>query len=680
MATVIDGQQYALSSHLNHSMNKSLIFVKLTDSALKAIEDYLNLNKGSVSSNLKPSIEFRSNDSQGVISIPIKSSEDEKQRFNFTLSNVDAVEPQGSFECIRQSKNKCMESFGNMHFKMQIHANDDSYQKTKVKMAVVEQESKKNSTKVIKASDPNVGRKVKVKRNQISSNRTAHHQHQHQSQSISQPIPQTSQLMSGYNKPNSPPTLKVNGNNVNNVNGIPINNKISVSNSSLNHNNNNLTESAKKILRENIIHLLAIKPFKKTELLSRLSSDGFRDIDSKELSSILTSISLLKDNAYILSKTGWSEVQNDWTHYSLDEKELVKRRNPLIPIQPTITQTHTQNGISPLSDCGSMPAFPSPMSMDCSSPPKSPAISKRSAESCSIVAKRHKNLLQQSYNSNAIKSPSTKLQTNGYHDVLNGWANKPSSPEREPINRVSTLMANSTELKFVDSSLNNASHPSSDSNGICLTHEPFQSLQSNNRVVNFINNENNYVKKNRDSFNRYNTNGFHNSNANGSGSVNSTPNSSPDSGTGSHDGSTLSSSNSYLCTIDETADYLSKYVKISNNEQRAQYKKDFYIEYEEYRKLHRFIDKVASKFSDLETRLNTKVEGSDEWNQLMDQIVKEYEETKGCQKFLNARKRMFYLHDKLAHIKNLVIEFDRNYHKDKNRISNKLQVKSTQLS
>jgi hypothetical protein len=42
MATLMPGQQYALSSHLNHSMNKSLIFVKLTDSALKAIEDFLN--------------------------------------------------------------------------------------------------------------------------------------------------------------------------------------------------------------------------------------------------------------------------------------------------------------------------------------------------------------------------------------------------------------------------------------------------------------------------------------------------------------------------------------------------------------------------------------------------------------------------------------------------------------
>jgi RNA polymerase II elongation factor ELL len=117
-----------------------------------------------------------------------------------------------------------------------------------------------------------------------------------------------------------------------------------------------------------------------------------------------------------------------------------------------------------------------------------------------------------------------------------------------------------------------------------------------------------------------------------------------------------------------------------NNEQRAQYKKDFYIEYEEYRRLHRYIENVAAKFSELEIRLNTKVEGSDDWNRLMDQIVKEYEETKSSSKFQMARKRMFYLHVKLAHIKNLVIEFDRNYHKDKNRITHKLQVKSSQLS
>ena len=57
-----------------------------------------------------------------------------------------------------------------------------------------------------------------------------------------------------------------------------------------------------------------------------------------------------------------------------------------------------------------------------------------------------------------------------------------------------------------------------------------------------------------------------------------------------------------------------KYTKIVNLEQRAQYKRDFYIEYEEYRRLHRYIENVATKFSELEIRLNTKVEGSDDWN------------------------------------------------------------------
>lgn len=41
MATLVAGVQYGLSSHSNFHENKSLIFVKLTDSAYRAIEDYL---------------------------------------------------------------------------------------------------------------------------------------------------------------------------------------------------------------------------------------------------------------------------------------------------------------------------------------------------------------------------------------------------------------------------------------------------------------------------------------------------------------------------------------------------------------------------------------------------------------------------------------------------------------
>lgn len=63
-------------------------------------------------------------------------------------------------ECVRQTS-MSMESLGKIMLRMQIHANDDVYQKTKVKMAVAaELESKKYNTKVIEFS----GRKVKAKK------------------------------------------------------------------------------------------------------------------------------------------------------------------------------------------------------------------------------------------------------------------------------------------------------------------------------------------------------------------------------------------------------------------------------------------------------------------------------------------------------------------------------------
>lgn len=51
MAVLCPGVQYGLSSQQNFGENKDLIFVKLTDSALRAIEEYV---KNQVSFFLKP--------------------------------------------------------------------------------------------------------------------------------------------------------------------------------------------------------------------------------------------------------------------------------------------------------------------------------------------------------------------------------------------------------------------------------------------------------------------------------------------------------------------------------------------------------------------------------------------------------------------------------------------------
>lgn len=45
MAALPAGVQYGLSSESSYKENKELVFVKLTDSALKAIEDFLKNNR-----------------------------------------------------------------------------------------------------------------------------------------------------------------------------------------------------------------------------------------------------------------------------------------------------------------------------------------------------------------------------------------------------------------------------------------------------------------------------------------------------------------------------------------------------------------------------------------------------------------------------------------------------------
>ncbi|GFX64526.1 ELL domain-containing protein [Trichonephila clavipes] len=62
MAALVEGQQYGLSAQDKINCTKSLVFVKLTDSALRSIEEYVK-NKGDAIS--KPTIQFQN--SSGVI-------------------------------------------------------------------------------------------------------------------------------------------------------------------------------------------------------------------------------------------------------------------------------------------------------------------------------------------------------------------------------------------------------------------------------------------------------------------------------------------------------------------------------------------------------------------------------------------------------------------------------------
>lgn len=105
-------------------------------------------------------------------------------------------------------------------------------------------------------------------------------------------------------------------------------------------------------------------------------------------------------------------------------------------------------------------------------------------------------------------------------------------------------------------------------------------------------------------------------------------------------------------------DYLVEFTPIANAEQRRLYKAEFNKNYLVYGKHHKYLEQVSRKFANLENQLKQEQEGSDTWKQLKLKIWEEYHNSKKDQKYTQTRQEFQYLHDKLAHIKMLVQEYD----------------------
>uniref|UniRef100_A0A6P7G7F2 RNA polymerase II elongation factor Ell-like isoform X1 n=1 Tax=Diabrotica virgifera virgifera TaxID=50390 RepID=A0A6P7G7F2_DIAVI len=168
MAALCPGVQYGLSSQQNYGENRDLIFVKLTDSALRAIEDYLkNQNKFY---HHKPTIKFLGNEN-GELSFPSLHHNMGSTSFSFSMSSTADMEgPGGSFECIKQvgSPRGPLEGLGSIPHKIRIHANDDVYEVTRNRMTEAEDKYKNKCTREIKPNQTDIGRKVKVKQSRMS--------------------------------------------------------------------------------------------------------------------------------------------------------------------------------------------------------------------------------------------------------------------------------------------------------------------------------------------------------------------------------------------------------------------------------------------------------------------------------------------------------------------------------
>ncbi|XP_049296036.1 RNA polymerase II elongation factor Ell isoform X5 [Anopheles funestus] len=394
--------------------NKELIFVKLTDSALRAIEEFQR-TQAKLGTSHNPSIQFLQN-GQGFLSFP--SGGNNVQKFNFSITDIDT----GSIECIQQAQGQ-LQNMGHIPHKMRIHANDDVYETTRHRLAAAEENQKNKCTREIKPNQTDIGRKVKLKNpairnipssnaavvnkrdsiysnntvnksssvaaSQLSSNNSVNnynnlatspklvktnglHQSSQQQQPPQQQQPQQQPLLQQSNQSQQPtqllPVQQPKPGYQHTVHDPPHTQQQPQQKLSENGNVQNRVANGRKTanadymkcnIKERLIHMLALKPYKRPELAVKLQQDGVRKEEMKCTQQILKTISSSRDGVLILHRNIWNEVQDDWPFYSEQDRQAVKRRRP-------------QNLTPPLSsDGGSSTSGQSPSSTHNGNSPQS---------------------------------------------------------------------------------------------------------------------------------------------------------------------------------------------------------------------------------------------------------------------------------------------------------------------
>uniref|UniRef100_A0A146MD56 RNA polymerase II elongation factor ELL n=4 Tax=Lygus hesperus TaxID=30085 RepID=A0A146MD56_LYGHE len=558
MAALVAGVQYGLASQGHFNENKSLIFVKLTDSALRAIEDYVkNRNKCSQS----PTIQFQGN--EGQFSLPGCQSRNVAAKFKFSLSsNADMEGPQGSFECIQHSgQNRCLESVGPLPCKMRVQANEDVYATTKSRMQAAEKQQKENCTREIELDKTGIGRRSKLRTKVTTNCRRVTPSSNPANQGATPPSGHTPPVL-GHTRPQ--------GNNHAQKPGNP--------------------ELMKRPIRERIIHLLALRPYKKPELFMALSREGLSAKDRSNLTNTISSVASARDNSYHLLRHIWNDVQDDWPFYSEQDRVVLKRRKP-------------ENLTPPASSDGS-----SPSSVQPGSPPSA-------AEPITNVAKRP------GYVDGADGLPTKRQRISHYKKPCSGsggFGPPGGGGYGSGGGGNGNVNGYGGGFGFVTSTTSpQQPHLPSPATARGAMPHPSPPTPPEEPPV---------------------------------------PAASPQSPTYSPPSSTTPIPSTQTQNV--LPKYMMDYTTIRDVVQRRKYKEDFNNNYKEYRQLHAMVEKVSKRFTQLDEKLKREERGSEGWQRIKDQIMREYEENKRNVKHQDARRRFQYLHEKLSYIKKLVLDYD----------------------
>ncbi|XP_004703534.1 RNA polymerase II elongation factor ELL2 [Echinops telfairi] len=623
-------KRYGLSCGRLGQDNITVLHVKLTETAIRALETYQS-HKNLVP--FRPSIQFQG--LQGLVKIPKIDPLNEVHSFNFYLSNVGKDNPQGSFDCIQQTFSSSgasqLNCLGFIQDKITVCATNDSYQMTRERMTQAEEESRNRSTKVIKPGGPYVGKRVQIRK---------------APQAVADAVPERKR-------------------------STPMNPANTIRKT---HSSGSVSQ---RPYRDRVVHLLALKAYKKPELLARLQKDGVNQKDKNSLGTILQQVANLnpKDLSYTLKDYVFKEIQRDWPGYNeIDRRSLESvLSRKLNPSQNAAGTSRSE------SICSSRDAAPSPSQKRLlDSDFIDPLVTKKAR--ISHLTSRVPPTLNGHLNLTGEKAaglplppaaaaipappplPSTHLPISKPPQTVNSNSNSPSTPEGRgtqdlPLDSFSqngsiyedqqdkytsrtsleTLPPGSVLLKCPKPIEENYSASHKKSKKKSKKHKEKDQMKKQDIETMEAKEEEDEDLKREEEIAKLN-------------------NTSPNSSEGVKEVCIAPTEPS--STI-ELPDYLIKYIAIVSYEQRQNYKDDFNAEYDEYRALHARMETVARRFIKLDAQRKRLSPGSKEYQNVHEEVLQEYKKIKQSSPNYHEEKyRCEYLHNKLAHIKRLIGEFD----------------------
>ncbi|CAN0084161.1 unnamed protein product [Lampetra planeri] len=629
MAVLGEGREFALScGRLGSDPERlTLLHVKLTDTAIKAFEVH-QASKHSLSS--QPTIRFGGG--KGVMKIPVPKSEclSGLRCFSFDVSSAGRDGPQASLECIKQytdSNGSCLlDCLGSVQDKITVCATDDSYQMTRERMTQAEEETRSRGVIEIKPGGPFLGKRTVRK------------------------LPASTLDLAPGRKRSMPVNVAgaLRKSNVATPPSVP-------------------SSVSQRSYRERVMHLLALKPYKKPELLLRLQRDGVNQRDKMQLSPVLTQVAVLnaKDNTFTLRDSLYRELQKDWPGYSEEERQLMQR---LVARKSSgLQSSQSQNSPAMVEPLARL----SPVKDSHASTPQQkrtlpaefvdPKASKK--QRVSHLTSRVPPTFNGHANNKsvgpraAVPKPHRPIPTTGNASV----AKTSSSPggDAEPLAARATEHRTATGLRTDDVCVadkeSKCQAERTLANDSSATREGASNLAE--RASDAGARSRKKAKKNRDRERRKDEDARSLAEAREDiENIKEEMDLNPKVNEGDTEADmTLNVTTSAA----DVPDYVINYKPIASPEQRQSYKNDFNAEYEEYRELHARIENVTKHFVQLDAKLRKLQPSTEEYKSVQDQVLKEYKQIKKINpNFREQKHRCQYLHHKLSHIKHLIMEYD----------------------